>query len=133
MEMNLSNGWLYKFKKRKSFKKYRLFGEFGGVNIEGTVSELPKLREKISEYSISYVFNADEFGLFYKLAPDSNIESSRSAGRKREKRLSLLACLNGDGTEKLPLVFIDKSKKPKCFNEQTGDELGFEYYSNSKS
>ena len=30
-------------------------------------------------------FNANEFGLFYKLAPDSRIEPSRLAGKKRKK------------------------------------------------
>ena len=44
--MNLSNGWLLKFKKRNSFKRYRLFGEIGDVNIQGIISELPKLRKK---------------------------------------------------------------------------------------
>ena len=134
MEMNLSNGWLYKFKNRNSFKRYRLFGESGDVNIEGIISDLPKLRKKISEYSINDVFNADEFGLFYKLAPDSSIGPSRIAGRKKKKeRLTLLACVNGDGTEKMPLLFIGKSKMPKCFNGMTGDKLGFDYHFNSKS
>ena len=44
-----------------------------------------------------------------------------------------MACLNGDGTGKLPQVLIEKSKKPNCFNGQTSPELGFEYYFNSKS
>ena len=61
--MNFSNGWLYKFKKCNSFKTYRLFGEFGDANIEGTISELLTLRKEISEYYIINVFNADEFGL----------------------------------------------------------------------
>ena len=107
MEVNLSNGWLYKFEKRNSLKRYCLFGESVDVNIQGIISELPKLLEKISKYSMNDVFNADEFGLFYKLAPDSSIGPSRLVERKKkEKRLSLLAYMNGDGTKKLPLVFI---------------------------
>ena len=46
MEVNLSNGWLYRFKKRNSFKRYLLFGESADVNIEGIIFELPKLRKK---------------------------------------------------------------------------------------
>ena len=59
-----TNGWLYKFKKRKSFKCYRLHGESADANIEGIISELPKLREKLSDYSINDIFNTDEFGFF---------------------------------------------------------------------
>ena len=102
MEMNFSIGWLHKFKKHNSFIRYSLFGESADVNIEEIISELPKLRKKISEYSINEVFNADEFGLFYKSASDYRIGPSRLAGRKNKKeRLSLIACVNGYGTEKL--------------------------------
>ena len=134
MKIHLSSGWLYKFKNRNSFKRYRLFGESGDVNIEVIISELPKLRETVSEYSINHVFNADEFGLFYKLAPDSSTAPSRISRRKKKKeRLTLLACVNGNGTEKIPLLFLGKSKIPKCFRGMTGNELGFNYYFNSKA
>ena len=68
------------FKKRNSFKRYRLFVESGDINIDAIISQLPALRKKISEYSINDVFNVDEFGLFYKLAPDSVIGALRLAG-----------------------------------------------------
>ena len=83
IELNCSNGWLYKFKKQNSFTRYRLFGESGDVSIEGIISELPKLRKKISEYSINDVCHADEFGLFYRFAPDSSIGYSKLAGKKK--------------------------------------------------
>ena len=53
------------------------------MNIEGIIFELPKLRKKVSEYSINDVFNADVFGLFYKLAPDSSTGLSSLAGKKK--------------------------------------------------
>ena len=53
--------------------------------------------------------------------------------KKKKERLTLMACVNGDGTKKLPSVFIGKSKIPKCFNGKTGNEHGFSYYFNSKS
>ena len=61
MEMNFSNGWLHKFRKRNLFIRYSSFCESADVNIEGIISELPKLRKKISEYSINDVFKTDEF------------------------------------------------------------------------
>ena len=44
-----------------------------------------------------------------------------------------MASVNGDGTEKIPLVFIGNSKMPKLFRGQTGSELGFNYHVNSKA
>ena len=82
-----------KFKKRNFFKSYRLFSESIDFNIEGIISEVPKLWKKISEYTINDVLIAGEFGSFYKLASDSNIEPSRLAERKNP--FSLLACVNG--------------------------------------
>ena len=38
-----------------------------------------------------------------------------------------MVCVNGDGTEKLPLVFIGNSRMRKCFNRQTGNEHDFNY------
>ena len=80
----------------------------------------------MSEYSINDIFNADEFGLFYKLA-------QIGWKKKKKERLTLMASVNSDGTEKMLLGFIGKSKIPKCFKGKTGSELGFNYYCNSKS
>ncbi len=40
--------------------------------------------------------------------------------------------VNGDGTEKFPLMIVGKFKKPKDFNRSTGKKLGFDNYSNKK-
>ena len=84
-EMNLNDSWLYKFEKRNSFKIYRLHCESRNLDFKRVISELLTL-QKISEYSINSVFCADEFWLFYKLAPDSSIEPSKKAGRKKKRR-----------------------------------------------
>jgi hypothetical protein len=39
---------------------------------------------------------------------------------------------NADGSEKLPIVFIGKSAKPRCFKKKTPEQLGF-YYRNNKT
>ena len=55
-------------------------------------------------------------------------------GKKTKKeRLSLLACVNGDGIEKLPLLCRRKSKKSQCFDGNAGNEINFNYHFNSKS
>ena len=82
--MNFNHVWLDEFGKRNSFESYRLFGEFRDVNIESIIFKLLELWKKISKCSINNVSNADEFGSFYRLNPDSSIEPSRFAGKKKE-------------------------------------------------
>lgn len=56
------------------------------------------------------------------------------AGRKKDKtRLTYLACANADGSEKIPLLCIDRAHKPRPFKKKTGQELGFDYHNNQKA
>ncbi len=69
--------------------------------------KLPAIVKKLSMCAIHDVWNVDEFGLFYKLSPASTIRPERIPGRKKVKdRQTFLACLNGDGTEKFPVMII---------------------------
>jgi len=78
-------------------------------------NELPKL---LTDYIPSDVFNADELGLFYKCTPDRTyaLKNKRCTGGKiSNERVTVLAGANMDGSEKLPMLMIGKSKKPRCF------------------
>ncbi len=64
------------------------------------------------------VFNADECGLFFKLMPNTlymfNGETCHG-GKLSKERVTVLLATNADGSEKLPLLLIGKSTKPRCF------------------
>jgi DDE superfamily endonuclease len=56
------------------------------------------------------------------------------SGKKKDKfRISLLFICNADGTEKLPIFFIAKSKQPRCFKKITLKDWGFDYANNKKA
>ena len=77
-------------------------------------STLPTI---LSNYELRDIYNADEFGLFYKALPEKSLQlkSEKCVGGKHSKvRLTGLAAGNAVG-EKLPMFFIGKSKKPLCF------------------
>lgn len=129
-----SDGWLEKFKKRWYLKAYKLHGEAGDVDNVGIDNALETIRANISKYPLKDVFNCDESGLFFQMAPDKTIAPSSFSGRKVQKeRFTFLACCNADGTEKLPLVFIGKAKKPRCFKKNSGAEHGLYYKNNQKA
>ncbi len=86
---------------------------------------LPYIQQRLKNYNINDIWNADETGLYYRLAPCTTIAHTQMSGRKKDKvRLSYLVCANAGGTEKFPLMIIGKSKQPRCFKKKSGQELG---------
>jgi hypothetical protein len=64
--------------------------------------------------------------------PDRVLATKQMSGKKKDKfRITVGVACNADGSEKLPLFFIGKSKKPRCFKKSPA-EHGF-YYRNNKS
>ena len=70
---SFSNGWLQAFNHHHSFHEHRIHGESGDAqmsNIDGLVAVI---KGKIAQYEARDVYNMDEMGLFYNLAPDTTI------------------------------------------------------------
>lgn len=129
-----SEGWLHKFKKRWGLRAFRLHGESGDVDDSVVDAELEKLQQEVEKYNLNDVFNCDESALFYQMAPDRTIAPSTFSGRKTQKaRFTFHACVNATGNEKLPLMFIGTSLKPRCFKKKTGEQLGLYYRNNKKA
>ena len=80
-----------------------------------------ELEKVIAEegYLRGQIYNADETGLWWCMTPSSSLSSggvTRAANFKKVKdHVTLLACANASGSHCLPLVFINKSAKPRCF------------------
>ena len=75
----------------------------------------------LSRYDLRDIYNADEFGLFYQQLPTKSfhLKGERCAGGKLSKVcLTGLAASNAAG-EKLPMFFIEKAEKPRCFKGAT--------------
>jgi hypothetical protein len=75
-----SNGWLYNFKKRHAFKQFRIHGESGDAQMMGIEEQIRVLRVKMATYDHDDIYNMDETGLFYNLAPDTTIASRQIEG-----------------------------------------------------
>ncbi|XP_065681432.1 tigger transposable element-derived protein 2-like [Hydra vulgaris] len=68
-------------------------------------------------YKLENIFNADEFGLFYKCLPNKTYHLSQEKcfwGKNSKVRLTGIAAGSATG-EKLPMFVIGKSKNPRCF------------------
>ena len=127
--LKFSRGWLARFKKRNRFRRYRSHGESADVDHAAAESELPLLRTLLAAFALKNQFNCDEFSLCYKQAPTTTIGPGRLPGHKKSKdRLTFLACVNADGSERIAPLVIGHAKKPRCFHGQEGWELGFDYH-----
>jgi hypothetical protein len=119
--VDVSMGWIDRFKKRYGIGKIKQCGDAAGVqlaNIEHWKSEmLPKI---LREFVPSNIYNLDETGLFWQTLPENSLGFIRTGakhhGVKQPKsRVTILLGTNMDGTNKLPLLMIGRYKQPRAF------------------
>jgi hypothetical protein len=102
--------------------------------MEAIAQERLCLQGLLAKYALSDIFNADETGLFMYQQPNRGLADRKMSGKKQSKaRLSVLCGANADGSEKLKLFIIRKSKQPRCFKRKSPKALGFYYQSNTKA
>ncbi|XP_015378224.1 PREDICTED: tigger transposable element-derived protein 4-like, partial [Diuraphis noxia] len=109
-----SNGWLDRFRKRHGIVYRKICGEADAVDDNSIKSWketiLPNL---LKDYSPEDIYNADEFGLFFKLMPDKSLEMKDETchgGKLSKDRLTVLTCSNWSGTDKLKLLVIAQNR-----------------------
>ena len=88
-------------------------------------------------YSPQEVYNCDETGLNFKALPKKSLaakqELSAPGFKMSKERLTVLACSNAAGTNKLSLMVIGKSKKPRAFKNINVNSLPVHYKSQGKA
>ncbi|OWZ05473.1 Tigger transposable element-derived protein 6 [Phytophthora megakarya] len=123
LDVGLSVGWLSAFLNRHDLRHRARHGEAGSAAFDTVRCDDPK-----------DVYNMDETGLNYKAAPACSICRSRTPGVKKDKtRITLALSTNGDGSDSLPVLFIGRAEKPRCFEKRTGKEHGFLYRKTDKA
>lgn len=129
-----SSGWLDKFKKRHAIVSKVLCGESASADIVGAATwQEEELRDILERYAAEDIYNADESALFFQMLPGRTLalKGQRCEGGKQSKqRLSILFCVNMDGSDKRVPLVIGKSKNPRCFK---GKRIPVTYRSNGKA
>ncbi|XP_049522088.1 tigger transposable element-derived protein 6-like isoform X1 [Dermacentor silvarum] len=113
-----SGGWLHRFKERHGLVYRVVCGEGKKVDQSAVSDWLNTLPALISDYAPRDIFNADKAGLFFNLQPERSSCVKGQAcqgGQKSKERITVLFCVNADGSEKMQLTVIGKSKQPRCF------------------
>lgn len=135
-----SNGWLDRFQKRHGIRNVKLAGECADGDLhsalEYATNTIPELL-KNENITLPQLYNGDETGLIYRKTPNSSLvlpSEKRPSGKKQSKeRVTILVGANADGSDKLPLVMIGKSQKPRCFNKVNPSSIPLHYLSQRKA
>ncbi len=118
-EFVASSGWLDRFKNRHGIVYRQICGEAESVReVDVDTWWSTTLPTLLQDYTLENVYNADEFGLFFKLLPDKSLvfkNESCHGGKLSKERITVLACSNATGSHKLRLLVIGKSRSPRCF------------------
>lgn len=117
---NASTGWLRNFKKRNGIRCLGVHGEVlsaDASNIEKFISNFNAFIER-ENYSPEFIYNADETGLNWKTLPHKTFvlaDEKKALGYKIIKeRITIMACSNVTGDNKIKILVIGKSKKPRA-------------------
>ena len=89
-KIQLSNGWVWRFKQRNGLKKVKFSGEANSAPIESLPAERARLRAILARYDKEDIYNADETGLFFRMEPNQTLSTGAIAGRKMVRNLSFL-------------------------------------------
>ncbi|KAI0996001.1 hypothetical protein K3495_g12179 [Podosphaera aphanis] len=86
-EPKWSNGWLESFKKKINIKEYVQHGEGAAadINSDANIAQITELRDLCSRYPEKDIFNMDEIGLFWKMAPTRSLAIESTNGGKKSK------------------------------------------------
>ncbi|NXL91996.1 TIGD4 protein, partial [Alectura lathami] len=83
----------------------------------------------LSEYGPENVFNVQETGLLYQLLPQNAFAvqgEACSVGTPNGERVTVAVGASMDGSEKLPLLVVGRSKSPRCFRNARSPPVDYE-------
>ena len=112
-KLKLSNGWLDLAKDRMNLKQVVRHGEAASISPKAVALAHSEIQEMLDGFELCDVYNMDETGLFYSMAPDQTLASHQLSSVKADKvRITVALCTNADGSDIHTPLFIGHSKKP---------------------
>ena len=120
-EFKASNGYIEKFLRRSNVRKsVYLHGRGGSILPISHAERMTELRNVTGNYPLKNIYNMDESGLFYRigprksyLAPTNSSQTIKETDLQGEKaRVSIVLCVNGDGSDNLSVRYIGHAAYP---------------------
>jgi hypothetical protein len=119
---------------RYKIKEYQRHGEAVSANLAMVKTEQKHMREVLARFAKKDRWNFNKSSLFAFAPLDRGLATHQMSGKKRSKFCITLGFdCNADGSEKMPVMFIRKSKQPRCFKARSPAQHGFYYWNNKKA
>eukprot|EP00644_Phytophthora_capsici_P013247 jgi/Phyca11/14052/fgenesh1_pg.PHYCAscaffold_5_\ len=133
-DLSFSDGWLTKFMKRHGLRFRERHGEGGSVDAAAVEEGRRRLLALTENYEPEDIYNMDETGLCFAMAPKRSICTKHMRGVKKKKtRITLALTANADGSDAQPILYVGRAQKPRCFGKLTPAQHGFQYKANKKA
>lgn len=141
-KFSASSRWLQGFFKRFNLKSVCLSGEAASVSEAEVLASREQVKSVLASFLLKGlkqedIFNMDETGLCFRLAPRRGIVSSLvregKGVKKARERVTIALCCNADGSEKYPILAIGQSKKPRSFRDFPSLKPPCDYESNKRA
>ena len=132
-EFKASTGWLKNFQGRYGIRQIAIQGETLSAKADLVQPFKDNLSRIIEEegLTLNQVYNCDETGLYWKALPSKTLASrteSKAPGYKVSKeRVTILACANATGDNKLRLTMVGKSRNPRALKNVSHSVLPVRY------
>ena len=104
----------------------------GGIQlISGTAERLSEIEDPLDNYDTKNICNVYESGIFYRMGPSrsylaSNEHRKETHGTelyKQKMHVTIVKCVNADGSHILPVNYIGKPERPICLRDSRYSSL----------
>lgn len=113
--------FIQRFMRKKHLTLINLHGE-GNSNTRNTSINIDNIKSILDKYDPHLIYNMDETSLFFRILPSRTIiketEKKQYRGGKVDKtRITLAITVNMSDKIRIPILFIGKTNKPRCFKD----------------
>ncbi|KFV93313.1 Tigger transposable element-derived protein 4, partial [Eurypyga helias] len=120
-DFKCSNGWLDRFKSRYGLVfRAQPIEAAATTTVDAPTPWYQNVLPYLNDYQPKNMFYIQETGLLYQMLPHNTFAfkgETCSVGKRSEERITVAVGANMDGSEKLPLLVIGKTKNPHCFKD----------------
>jgi hypothetical protein len=134
-KFSFSDKWVQYFMKRYKVPYSMKHGEGGSAPMDAVATSRQQLPHLLSTYNARDIYNVDEFALFYQLLPDRTLEYRNNVNgvKKSKMRITVVMCVNADGTDVRKPLVIGRAENPRCFRDIDMNSMPAIYKSSAKA
>lgn len=101
---------------------------------ESATEEMKSIQTLCEEFLEEDIYNIDETGLFWQQSPTSGLATENQSGIKKDKsQITLVACINCTGSDRVPLWIIGQVKVPYSLHGVNIQALSGVWHLNKKA